>query len=389
MRRFALVALGTLLLAGCASHVQPSHSSPSSPAPRQVAAPKSCPKPELTGPAVLAPDPVSVFICLSGEPPEKAAHLPGMTLPAADAVNLARTVDAAPSADMAQIHRCRPKPGSLVVVLRFRYAGSKLQDAVEQPAICTVVFVGGHGYRVPRSVAEFLSYISGPPPGRHRAMPDLVGRTVPEAVAAGRAAQFGVEVDAIAPLSGAPPWTVILQVPVDAHTISVIATPPPRDGPCRADQLRLQYFPAAPENSSQDASGLVLTNRSGSWCTLAGPVAIVGLDSSGSTVTKQVHATLRKPVDLSPDAAPIRLGVGVPAGVVAAGFRIESIIHPQDYTPDHTCPRSSWVTPKTWRIELPTGTLTVANGAGFAGRDPGEHGFVTCRGEFSAGMLDE
>jgi hypothetical protein len=293
---------------------------------------------------------------------------------------LAGLVDAAPEASAVQIRRCALSRTSVAAVLRFGYADGSTQDLAEvAPGCGGVFFVGGRGVLLPKPVGSFVFGLTAPLVGSARAAPALVGLAVPRAVAVARRAGISLDVSTI-PDPGRPPWTVLLESPLSNGTVSVLASNPPLSGPCRTGQLRAQYLPSQQVHSWEDAGELVLRNTSRTWCRLAGTIRLSGLAADGGQVTPRAMVDLRIPTDLSPGVPAL-----APEKQAPADERFVTLLITADFAdPAGVRCATHLVVPHTWRIALSSGTLLVANAQGRVGKNPGQHGLVSCGGSFTA-----
>jgi hypothetical protein len=219
-------------------------------------------------------------------------------------------------------------------------------------------------------------------------VPTVVGRTLPAAwqrLSAGGndTIQIGVTKQVVD--AKVPPETVLTQT---THSATVIVTTVrltiavPQASPCDEDQLSLSFNGVYGGASQHLYAGFTVRNVSSQWCTLLGPVRIVGLGSTGSPITSTATTSFSAMTldELSPDTSPIpTTATGVsrsaqfyPLGVFTGGIEF-------DGGDEFGCGpvASPLVQSATWQVTLPgTAVLTVPNGTSSLGITP----FGSCQG---------
>lgn len=240
-----------------------------------------------------------------------------------------------------------------------------------------------------------------------RPTPGVVGESLTGAQAGLVAAGFTVRVRVTAEVADptAPAGTVVSQTPpagtlvftspptgrlpspsIPAHLAVTIAVP--RSATCTAAQLGVTYRFDQGSTGSWYA-GVVVRNRSSSWCEVPGTATLVGLGPTGEPDTGTVAYSLSNPAMdvLSPDTPPpgsfpsfTGSGVGetYPVGVIWERLGFSS--------PDGAnCTEEVTPAPTGWRVTMPgVGSLTGPDGTASVGTTMGSTWpFPPCAGKLA------
>jgi hypothetical protein len=153
---------------------------------------------------------------------------------------------------------------------------------------------------------------------------------------------------------------------------------------CRTAQLALSYLGGG-VGAGNDMATVLIRDTSARPCTLTGPVAVTGVNQAGRAVTATLRTGVRGVAVLTSGAGPVRWRVSGTLTGTQPGELTGLVLLAAEYRDgpagvDHGYCEPLWVIPAAWRIELPSGSLTVANAS--AGRSISKSGgLVTCRGQ--------
>jgi len=160
--------------------------------------------------------------------------------------------------------------------------------------------------------------------------------------------------------------------PGHARTAAVVAA-------CKAGQLGAALEGSSEPGLSGTAVGIVYVwDRSGSACTLAGPLTVTGLDQAGRPVTTSVRFVIASgSAALSPDGTGPGKRGRMPGGEVSAAMLLIG-------NPALACPVQP-IDPAAWRVALASGgSVTTPNASPVSGPAlTGRGGLTTCGRELA------
>ncbi len=347
----------------------------------------------------LAPGPIAARVCSFGAKPITGSAPPvgGLPLGSGPAGAVVSILDASPSAPPAAL-RCaidntlpragasgsKSAPDALVVFFYRDGATVPLVD-VSNGLLCShaVAFIPGGAQLVDPTLSLFLLGWSMDDDfySRLDPAPDLYGQSAAAAarIAArtGATAMFGGEEFDTA----VPEGVVLLQDPAagdgdandDRQIEVVIATHP--GPPCTPNELRLEYEGGG-LGVGNDFGTIVLRDVGSTACAVTGPIGVAGLDERGRVDTTEIHDAVQAPLVLTPDAqspaaGPVPIAEVVAELVLVAHYR-------DDPVTGGLCVHI--VVPASWRLDLPTGAMTVANASKPANHPAQVPRLMTCRG---------
>jgi hypothetical protein len=161
---------------------------------------------------------------------------------------------------------------------------------------------------------------------------------------------------------------------------------------CTASQLALTYLGGEPATGN-DFGTLLVRDRSRHACALPAQLRVVGLDAAGARVTNTVRFPFEGNTILSPGAGPITRSTdgrlrGTAFGELLGSIGLQAEYRDGPSNVDNGLCTPLWVSPATWRVNLPDGQAITASNS-----DPtnsfklaSSGGLVTCRGKLGGNV---
>lgn len=216
------------------------------------------------------------------------------------------------------------------------------------------------------------------PPSYGVIVPNLIGLSAARAeqIASDLGLQVALGAEVVDPR---PAWTVIAQSPAGGSrgTGVIVTIAVPATTACADGQLALTYLGGGAA-AGNDSGGVVVRDVSSVWCTLSGPLLLVGMGPSGRPVTNTITFPVPRPLVLSPRTPVPQVGAPPPFGEVEAGASFLANLHSGPAS-DPLC-AAGRVVPATWQVTLPGSVVLSADN--YAPNDPypGLSRFVACHG---------
>jgi hypothetical protein len=177
------------------------------------------------------------------------------------------------------------------------------------------------------------------------------------------------------------PGTVVAQTPQAGSTAAfvtiTIAVPPTIA--CTQNQLAVTYKGGG-AGAGNDFGTIAVRDISPLWCSLSGPLSVVGLDRTGRPVTQTVTVAVTQPFILSPNTPAPPHGQRAPFSDIEANVLLAAEYRdgPQ---PNGLCDTKQ-VIPAYWQVTFPThAELKVVNDDPDDTADPNFQRLITCQGQ--------
>jgi hypothetical protein len=151
----------------------------------------------------------------------------------------------------------------------------------------------------------------------------------------------------------------------------------PNPGECQPHALALSYYGGGP-GAGNDVGTVVIANTSGSACTIAGPVRLVGLSAAGRPDTNDISAAVAPNMVLTAHGTFPAVGYGFPAGLTDAALTL--IAEYRDDPPGGGLCTAHEVIPASWRLTFPDGIRRTVTNRGDHPAYPHFGSLITCRG---------
>jgi hypothetical protein len=306
-----------------------------------------------------------------------------VTLSANDATNIGKLLDLAPEGTAT----CLYKPD---VLLRFEFRGAAAQDEdVEISSVgCDhpIASVAGRTWLIPKTLADFLltNAIATGAKVTPPAVPDVTGLSLADATDVLARAGLTIAPHARVTDSLLSPDTVVLQdppagpgMPWSGTEVEVLLSQQPAAA-CSLRQLAFDYR-GVQYGTGNAFSDLDVRDIGAAQCTLTGPIAVVGADYGGRSVTNLLTLPVAGELVLTAHAPPRPVDGNPSPNVVMAWIPLEANV--RDGPDANGSCADHLVTPAKWLVTIAGGERAVPNGAGAS-----EPPMSACQGKLNVAL---